>query len=179
MYNQSDIILITGVRQIGKTTLCQHVVADLQAANLTVSGLLTQHTGSHSLRAMDVVSGKTFDLTLPFEQTGGVKLKHFRMDPVAMAQSAEAVRASFPTQVFFLDELGPLELKKGQGWRLVIDLLKDAEYRIAFIVVRPELLVEAIYQLPAEIYPVVNVKMENRAALPERLCRLAMTACEE
>ncbi len=86
-----------------------------------------------------------------------------------MEDSAQSLHASFPTEVFVLDELGPLELIHGRGWIDVLTLLRKEKYNIALLVVRPTLLTEAIHQLPEDIYTVVYITPENRDALRERL----------
>jgi len=168
------IVLITGPRQVGKTTVCQRLETMLKDEALTVSGLITLRTGPHDLRLVELASGQSYSLTLPFDQNEGIDLKNFRMRPEAMARGRKALEASFPTQVFILDELGPLELIRGQGWHNACRLLKDAVYHVAFVVVRPELLTEAVLQLPAEIYYVVKIEEHNRDKLPTSLYQFAL-----
>lgn len=173
---EPTIVLLTGECQVGKSTLCRHLVPLLTAAGLPVSGLLTSRTGPHDLAVTELDSDRSYPLTLPFEGTAGIALPHFRMDPQAMATSLQALEASFPTQVFFLDEIGPLELIMEQGWVKVLELLKQETYRVAFIVVRPELLIQAIWRLPVSAYVVVRVTVENRDTLPATLLELAQRA---
>ena len=39
-----------------------------------------------------------------------------------------------------VDELGPLELVRGEGWQAALETLAQGGYRLALVVVRPELL---------------------------------------
>ncbi len=94
-----------------------------------------------------------------------------------MARSAAALEGAFPTQVFILDELGPLELELKQGWCYALQLLQRKRYALALIVVRPELLVEAIWQLPASVYTVIRITPQNRDTLPVTLYRIAYEWC--
>jgi len=158
------IILLTGARFSGKSTLCQRL-AHAQPPGLTVSGLLTRHTGPHSLEVHELRSGLTYPLTLPFEGEGGIALTHFRMDTDAMARSARALEAAFPTDLFLLDEIGPLELERGGGWIAALRLLQTNAYRLAVVVVRPELLVTALAQLGHAVYTVAHVTPEQREPL--------------
>lgn len=168
----SKIVLITGERQTGKSTLCRKMVQVLDQSGFDVAGLLTETVAPHELWVTEIRSGDRYTLTYPFDSDAGIAMTHFRMNPQAMARSANALTACFPTDVFILDELGPLELKRGQGWIQVIHLLRYQTYRVAFIVVRPTLLVDAMWQLPYSVYTVVEVNTRNRDTLPAALTRL-------
>ncbi len=60
--------------------------------------------------------------------------------------------------VFFVDELGPLELVRGEGWADVIPMIRARAFGAALVVVRPELIEMARGQmaLPPET-PVITV----------------------
>ncbi len=167
------IILITGEMQAGKSTLCQKLAQRFREKGIFVTGLVTEHPAPHSLVVAALHTNERYLLTCPFESEQGTALTHFRMNPAAMARSAEALPTSFPTQIFILDELGPLELLRGEGWMAVLHLLASEEYKIAFIVVRPTLLAQAIQQLPCDIYTVAHITLENRDSLAETLFQQA------
>ena len=168
---ESNIVLLTGERQIGKSTLCRKLVDRLRNSGYQISGLLTRRTGSHDLETWELHTGQTYPLTLPFDPQADRPLGNFLFSPDAIHRSAAALDSCFPTKVFFLDELGPLELKHRQGWVNIIMLLAEQNYGIAFIVVRPELLGHAIDALPATVYTVVRVREDNRDALLDELYR--------
>jgi len=176
---EPQTILLTGERQVGKSTLCLRLMQLVRETGLDVSGLITRRTGPHDLAVLEIATGKFYSLTLPFEGSGGIKLPHFRMDPTAMARSMRALESSFPTQVLILDELGPLELLRGKGWVNVLRLLGGGKYWMAFIVVRPALIINAVMQLPTTTYTVVRVTLENRDFLPDALLKAAERVCLE
>ena len=149
------IVLLTGERQIGKSTVCRKLVANLRNAEYKVSGLLTRRTGEHDLEVTELHTSHVYPLTLPFDSRTDRLLGNFIFSPEAIRRSTAALATSFPAQVFFLDELGPLELQHHQGWVNVIELLAEQDYSIAFVVVRPTLLMAAIDALPATFYTVV------------------------
>lgn len=168
------IILITGERQIGKSTVCAKLVDSLRSRRVQVSGLLTRRTGPDDLRVTELHSGATYPLTVSRspDQERAIPVGHFQMDRAAMRRSENALDAGFPTQVFILDEIGPLELIRGQGWVRALELLRRSRYDVGFIVIRPELLVRAIWQLPVSSCTVVDVTRETRDALPASLLTL-------
>ncbi len=171
----ATIVLLTGERQVGKTTVCSRLRDAAQAQGLQVSGLLTKHTGPHDLLAVDVRDGTEYPLTLPFSpQAPDAPLLRFRMSPQAMERSARALTRAFPTQLFILDEIGPLELLYEQGWVDVLRLLAEERYEVAVLVVRSELLERALSRLPRrDFYLVSRVTVENRERLPQALLRFA------
>jgi nucleoside-triphosphatase THEP1 len=174
------IVLLSGERQIGKSSLCFCLEERLRQANIKVSGIVTRRAGPHELEVKELRTQASYTLT-SHPQSGGqsdLTLPHFQMDPEAMARSAAAIADSFPTEIFILDELGPLELLRGRGWHRSLYLLKKARYRLAFVVVRPELLIEAMWQLPQVTYTVITVTEENRDLLPESLHNIAVEACK-
>ena len=171
------ITLLTGDRQIGKSTVCLKLVEKLRQRDFEVSGLITRRTGAHDLQVTEIHSETTYPLTLPHTSDTGLIVGHFRMAPDAMTRSTKSLDACFPTQVFILDEIGPLELVRGQGWARALKLLEHFTYCVAFIVVRPELLARAIWQLPMSFFTVVHVTAESRDMLPSSLLTVAANAC--
>ncbi len=171
------IVLLTGERQVGKTTLCLRLTDILRQAGLKVTGLITQHTGPHDLEVHELSGNAVYPLTLPYDAEAGLLMGRFRMDPTALQQGCQAIRASFPTQIFILDEIGPLELLRGQGWASALNLLRHEKLVLAFVVVRSELLIKAICHLPASFYTVVRVTHKNRDSLPHSLGQAAIELC--
>jgi nucleoside-triphosphatase THEP1 len=174
---EPKIVLLTGNRQIGKSTACFRLADMLRQTDLKVSGLLTQRTGEHDLRVTELLSGETYPLTLPANSDTGSVVGHFRFASEAIARSEKALDTCFPTQIFILDEIGPLELIYGQGWARALKLLRRFNYRVAFVVVRPELVVRAICQLPVSFYAVIHITAEIRNSVPAALLAIATDAC--
>ena len=171
------IVLLTGNRQIGKSTACVTLVNLLRETDVKVTGLITLRTGPDDLAVQELDSGKTYPLTLPHNGTDGLLVGHFRFSRDALARSNRTLDTCFPTQVFILDEIGPMELLYGQGWARVLTLLRHRNYRIAFVVVRPELLVPAMRQLPLTYYTVIHLTADIRDSLPASLFTIATNAC--
>ena len=174
------IVLLSGERQIGKSSLCFCLEEQLHQSNIEVSGIITRRAGPHKLEVKELRTQTSYALTArhPSADQNDLTLPNFQMDPDAMARGIAAIADSFPTDIFILDELGPLELLRGKGGHRALYLLKKARYRLAFVVVRPELLIEAMWQLPQISYTVITITEENRDLLPESLCNIAVEACK-
>ncbi len=156
------IILLSGPRQVGKSTLCRKLVARLHENTVGVAGFLTIHTGSHDLEVMELHSGEQYPLTLPFDDGAGAELGRFRMDGAALNRGLLSLQGALPTDVLIVDELGPLEFRLGRGWLPVLNLLRADCCHVAVLVVRPELLAEALEKLPGPVTTVIYVTLENR-----------------
>lgn len=163
------VLLLSGPRQVGKSTLCRKLVMALREDNVTIAGLLTEHVGPHDLEVNELHSGERYALTLPFGDGTSAELGRFRMDPVAIARGMASLRSALPTDVLFIDEIGPLELKLGQGWLPLLAQLQRACCRMAVLVVRPELLGEALAHLATPVITVAYVTPTHREALFEML----------
>ncbi len=169
------IMLLTGGRQVGKSTALSEAVGLLRSAGVKVTGLSTQRTGPHDLSVIELHTGASYMLTDPYQNAPGSATPNFTMNEAAIARSSGALTSCFPTQVFVLDEIGPLELRNRRGWVGVLDLLKcESCYASAIIVVRPELLGEAIAELPGTTFTVVRVTTSNRQGLGGHLFDTAM-----
>ncbi|MCJ7549057.1 MAG: nucleoside-triphosphatase [Anaerolineae bacterium] len=177
MSSDPRIMLVTGERQVGKTTALKRALTTIRQAGVSVSGLLTQRTGPHDLEVWELVTESVYRLTDPFDASSASPLVHFNMNAAAMARSARALAGSFPTQVFVLDEMGPLELRHRQGWVDVLTLLAREAYVFAVVVVRPSLVGQAVVELPVTMYSVVHVTPHNREGVPALIANEAITAC--
>jgi len=68
--------------------------------------------------------------------------------------------------VFLVDELGPLELVRGEGWAGIIPMLRQRAFGVALVVVRPELLDQARAALDlAADSPLIQVDEPERDTL--------------
>lgn len=140
------LCLLTGPRGAGKTTFCQEVVALARAGGYTCGGLLTLR-GEGSVRiVVDVGTGYARPLTLP--EGEGIRLGPYVFDPEALAWGAAVLLSSVPCDLFVVDELGPLEIERGIGWAIGLEVLRRRPFRLGLAVVRPELVGRVVRELP-------------------------------
>ena len=57
-----------------------------------------------------------------------------------MAWGAAVLDSACPCDVLIVDEIGPLELERGQGWANALDVLRAGQFDLAAVVVRPSLI---------------------------------------
>lgn len=175
---QGIVILVTGQQRVGKSTLLQRLRQAADAAGLSVGGFLSVarfvEGEKVGIDLMDAKTGGRAALAYYQEDTSGVgdvtHTRHYVFNKRAFGTALSYAEQGIAADIFFVDELGPLELERDEGWAGVIPAIRAREQGTAFVVVRPTLLDAARekLQLTPET-PVVEVNAENREAWWERL----------
>ena len=161
------IIILTGERGAGKSTVCRETIALAQARGHTCGGILTMRRADDALDVLNVRSGYVRRLTLDPDERPAVIQGCFRFSPETLAWGNDALGRAVPCQLLVVDELGPLEFEQGKGWQAAFDVLSGRDFTLAIVVVRPELIVQAQLKLPPGAATVFNVTVENRGDLPQ------------
>jgi nucleoside-triphosphatase THEP1 len=167
----ASVILLTGERAIGKTTVCRETVARAQAEGHPCGGILTL-ARDDAREILDVSSGDTRRLTVEADARDAVEQGRFRFDPRALIWANGALARATPCDLLVVDELGPLEVERGEGWVSAFDVLRAGEFTLAVAVVRPELLAQVQRRLRDCATAVLAVARENRDQLPDTLVRM-------
>jgi nucleoside-triphosphatase len=168
---KSSIIVVTGATGCGKTRLCLDLLHRAQEAGYSVSGLISPAYffggAKQGIDVLDVSTGErrrlaTVDPLPEGAAPGLLRTQRYRFIPEAMAWGENVLRSAPPTDLFFIDELGPLELVRGEGWQVALDRLRSPLLRLAVAVVRPSLLEAFEQALPG----VSIIRWETGADLP-------------
>ncbi len=174
------IILLTGARRIGKSTMCQRLVEEGRRRGKRLGGFTSpaifspqgQKTGAY---LQDVRTGE-MRLQYSTDQSAGPQVGPFAMEEEVLQWGIHLVRESLRAgdDLVIIDEIGPLELMKGQGFAPLLRDLECFPRASVLIVVRPEL-VEALRERLAGMghTPIllVEVTRGNRDRLPAELAR--------
>jgi nucleoside-triphosphatase len=150
------LFVITGARGAGKTTFCARIVEAAREAGWKAAGILSHAVFAGStprdgirtaIEAEDLRTGArrtlarrvAADEALPTPGT-----KHWDFDPAAIDWGNEVLEAAPPVDLLIVDELGPLEFERDAGWQKGLAAVDSRQYAIALVVVRAELLGEAL-----------------------------------
>lgn len=143
-----DLVVLTGGRGQGKTTLCRQL-ADLKAvAGWRVSGLLSpariEAGVKTGIMALDLQSGESRLLAsgIPGE-IDGFSFGEWVFDPSVLEWAKQVLHCSVPADLLIVDEIGPLEFELGCGWSSALDILAQKDFQAGLVVVRPEYLADA------------------------------------
>ncbi len=138
--------VLTGERGIGKTTHCRALVEQARAAGWDVAGLFSPAVFENGVKtgilAQDLRTGESRPLAVLATQsplpTYHLPLGQWLFDPSVIAWGNQILQSRLPCDLFIVDELGPLELFRGEGWVNAFDALCQVRYRLGIVVIRPE-----------------------------------------
>jgi len=144
------IILLTGDRGSGKTTVCQRLAAQARAAGWDVAGLLSPAVFEGGLKvaldALDLRSGERRRLAhirTSVASPDELCTPAWCFNTTTVAWGNRVLTHATPCDLLIVDELGPLELERNQGWTAGVAAVNTNRYRQAWVVVRRELLTVA------------------------------------
>lgn len=171
------VIILTGERAVGKSTVCRRAAILAQGRGYTCCGIVT--LAQQGVRdVLDVGSGQRRRLTRSARPAHvhavneAVTQGRFRFNPETLSWGNTVLSQAGPCDLLVVDEVGPLEMERGQGFVTAFDTLQAGRYRLALLVVRPELLAQACDRLNACALEVLAVTRENRDRLPFSLVEM-------
>lgn len=160
------VILVSGWRQAGKTTVLLAVREAAIRAGLSAGGFLSVARFEDGVKTgidlLDAASGEMIPLATVGGE-GAIRTGYYTFNPQALDAGLRYAVSGAQADVFIVDELGPLELLRGEGWAAVIPVIAARAFGVAFVVVRPELLdlLRERLALPPDS-PVIVVDESNR-----------------
>jgi nucleoside-triphosphatase THEP1 len=137
------LLLLTGDRGRGKTTLCQTLAEIKKNEGYRVAGLIspprTESGEKTGILALDLHTGESHLLAsrIPGEVTG-ISYGQWVFDPAVFEWGNRVLLQSTSADITFIDEVGPLEINLGIGWTNAMDILAQGDFSICLTVVRPE-----------------------------------------
>lgn len=157
---QASILVLSGWRGIGKTTFCRKLVDLARLQQIDVAGLLSpgrfaisHDPGNLAIKTgIDVEDLRTGERRLLATNQGddlhGPRVGSWMFSPEVFAWADGVIRSATPCDLLIIDELGPLEFDRRQGWYHAFELLDQHNYRLAVPVIRPEYLDRFIKEHP-------------------------------
>jgi len=163
-------MILTGEIGSGKTSFCQHLVKGARQAGLDLGGLISpgvfEEGTKKAILAVDLQLDRSRKLAiLRGDQAGSLATKRWRFDPEVVAWGNRVLIKSVPCDLLVVDELGPLEFERGEGWVEGLRVLDEGEFDTALVVIRPSLVARAQQRWPgAEIIKLTGSGGEGTAA---------------
>jgi len=97
------------------------------------TGILTQNLRTGEARPLAVLSASNVE-----RSTFSLELGQWLFAPTVVDWGNQILQSRQPCDLFIIDELGPLEFFRGQGWINAFDALHQVSYRLGVVVIRPE-----------------------------------------
>ncbi len=164
--------LVTGERGAGKTTFCRRLAEEARADGWRVAGLLSPAVFEAGVKTgilvEDLASGEQRPLaSLAARPPFDLPLGRWFFDPAALDWGNRVLQDCPPCDLLIVDELGPLELLRGQGWTSALTALLRPDIRLGLAVVRPELETTLRARLPAR----ETIRVQSVADIEEQARR--------
>ena len=153
----ANLIVLYGASQTGKTSYLLKLIEYYQSIGLDVKGILSPavfHNGEKvGILVKDVFSGEEVSLAArrPVPVQNVLNKLNFIFDDEAINWGRTVLKSALPADVFIVDEIGPLELKMGKGWKEAIGQIILQQYRLCIVVLR-----ESLHELVKDKWPVTE-----------------------
>ena len=143
-----EIYLLSCEFQTGKTNLCLDIYQLAQEARVRVGGVISpavfEGDKKTAIDVLDLKSGTRKRLAeLRTSHQTDLETQRWSFDSEVVDWGNKMLEEAVPCDLLMIDELGPLEFQRGEGWVNGFDVIENGEYSTALIVVRPSLIDEA------------------------------------
>ncbi len=148
-----QIIIVSGWRGAGKTSWCLALASRARALGLTVAGLASPAVFCDGRKVAidlrDLAGGETRRLAERARpEAPGTATLGWRFDPAVLAWGNGVLAAAKASDLFVIDELGPLEFVSRAGLTNAFAAIDTGRHHLTVAVIRPELTDEALRRWP-------------------------------
>ena len=163
-------VILTGLSDSGKSTVCRRLIERAREAGVRVGGVLTEKTASgkeRTLHVRDLNDNTVILLARTNWNQTGPQHGAFTFSNEGIFLGIKAIGRGVSADLLIVDEIGPLELK-GRGFFPILHLIRKA--RQSVIVIRPQIVDIFREKLKLdESFRIVEVTAENREGLADEL----------
>ena len=143
------IILLTGELQSGKTNLCLDIYQLAKEARVRVGGVISpavfQGDKKTAIDALDLKSGTRKRMAeLRSSHQTDLETERWSFYSEVVDWGNKMLEEAVPCDLLMIDELGPLEFQRDEGWLNGFAVIENGDYSAALIVIRPSLIDEAV-----------------------------------
>jgi nucleoside-triphosphatase THEP1 len=144
----------------------------LHKSGIIIRGLISppifENGKKTGIALQDLETGEIKPAARLREEVGsGLFTQKWQFDTEVMKWGDEVLSIACPCNLLVIDEVGPLELERGEGWQNAIRQLDERRFNFALVVIRPALLKTALSRWPdAQVF---EVNRKNQDPLSDKL----------
>lgn len=145
-----SLIIISGKVGAGKSSLVARLVSGFADLGWQIRGVrspaIFENGEKVGIAAIDLSTNVNKRLAGKNEKKSPLS-DHpliWRFDEEVLQWGNQVFANAVPCDLLVVDEIGPLELERGQGWQNVLAALDSRRYHLAILVMRPALLESAL-----------------------------------
>lgn len=161
------IIVLSGPRGIGKSTICRKIVQYLRDKKVRCGGFITYKSRDSGIIIEDVGNKESMILASTKPEYQGPATGRYYFSSEGLEFGLKALKTGLSGDVLFVDELGHLEAR-GEGFALVFDYLRLNSCSCVIAVIREELLSTLLPHFITSV-EIIRVDKENRNRLAETI----------
>ncbi|MEE8357000.1 MAG: nucleoside-triphosphatase [Anaerolineales bacterium] len=140
-----EIIILTGKIQSGKTNFCLDLAQNAKDMGINLAGVLSPGVFHQDEKTgIDVVNLKSWERRRLAVLRGigqiGIETRRWSFYPEIVDWGNQVLKNAVPCDLLIVDELGPLEFEREEGWIAGISAVDSGEYQTALVVIRPSFL---------------------------------------
>ena len=127
------ICILSGEENVGKSTLCKHAIEYCHTRNIKVSGIRSElqivNNQRKSINSFDIKNGEMINLAVYSPGWDNEKPKRkWKFNKNAIKWGNDVLQRALPTDLLIIDEIGYLELEKGEGWIECFNILESVKH---------------------------------------------------
>lgn len=158
--------IVTGEIGAGKTLFCMEIVELARREDLSLGGLISpgvfEDGRKVGINVVDLKRQQTRRLANPRKEgVSGPSTKGWSFVEGSVAWGNRMLGEAVPCDILIIDELGPLEFERGEGWVKGLTILDEGDFEVGLVVIRPHLLDQALERWPSakriEIFPASDI----------------------
>jgi nucleoside-triphosphatase THEP1 len=140
---EHKLTVLTGPRGAGKTTFCRDLIAQVYETSALVGGFICpavfEGDKKVGIDMINVGTGERRRLGERSQNKSETTVGCWQLNEKVITWGNKILAKLEHDDIVIIDELGPLELEEGYGFREGLRLLDECRYRAALVVVRPTL----------------------------------------
>ena len=166
--NSGEIVLLTGSISSGKTSFCLDLAQLAKKEGLDVAGMISPAVFVESQKiAIDALDLRSWErkrlADLRTSRKSELETQRWSFHPSTVQWGNQVLGNALPCDLLIIDELGPIEFDRSEGWVEGFSAVDSRDYQLAVVVIRPSLVrsakeswklsLEINLDLPKTTYP--------------------------